>query len=82
MPRIAVEFVPYDTANPEQMEQLKKVTALIREKHVPVANLDVYKPGQVVEKVAARIPFPFNTALHTRAWRHYGVRPASQAGQA
>jgi hypothetical protein len=72
---VAVEFVHYDPANAEQQEQLKQVTALIKERHVPVANLDLLKPKQVVTQVASRLPSPFSIDVHTRAWRHWGVRP-------
>jgi hypothetical protein len=35
------------------------------------------KPKQVVTQVASRLSFPFTMNLHTRAWRHWGVRPAA-----
>jgi hypothetical protein len=76
---VAVEFVPYNTGSPDEIEQLKKLTALIKERHVPVANLDLFKPGQVVAKVKANIPHPFNPNLHARAWQHYGVRPPGKS---
>lgn len=74
---VAVEFVRYDPTNAEQQEQLKQVTALIKERHVPVANLDLLKPKQVVTRVASRLPFPFSMDAHTRAWHHWAVRPSS-----
>ncbi len=41
-----------------------------------MANLDLFKPGQVVAKVrASGLPRPFNANLHARAWQCYGVRP-------
>jgi hypothetical protein len=77
---IAVEFVRYDPTKPEEMEKLQNVTALIREKQVPVANLGLKKPGQVVGLLRARIPFKLSMDTHTRAWKHFGVRP--QGGDA
>ena len=76
---VAVEFVPYDAGSPEEMEQLKKLTALIKERHVPVANLDLFKPGQVVTKVKAALPHRFNANLHARAGQCYGVRPRGKS---
>jgi len=76
---IAVEFVPYDKANPAESKKLDELTALIREKQVPVANLNLLRPGQVVAALGARIPFPMNHHVHARAWRHYGVRPAGNS---
>jgi hypothetical protein len=74
---IAVEFVRYDPTKPEEMEKLQSVAALIREKQVPVTNLGLRKPGRVVELLRARVPFKVTMDTHTRAWRHFGVRPSS-----
>ena len=76
---LSVEFVPYDPSNPTAMEELRKVTALIREKRVPVASEGLLKPKAVVEKVQADLPFPFTMDTHTRCWKHYNVRPASNS---
>lgn len=73
----AVEFVKFDPDDPEQMEKYKKLTVLIRDRHVPVANLGMLKPGQVVEAVGAKIPWRFTVNRHTRCWKHYEVRPSS-----
>jgi len=72
---VAVEFVPYDAKAPEDMDHLKKVVTLIKERQVPVANLGFLKPAQAVAQVKARLAFPFNMTLHTRAWQHYELRP-------
>lgn len=74
---LAVEFVPYDPSNPEEMEGLRKVTAMIKEKRVPVASKGLMRPSEVVEAVNNRdcIPFKFNMYTHTQAWKHYDVRP-------
>jgi hypothetical protein len=72
---VAVEFVPYDPKTAEDVEHLKKVVTLIKERQVPVANLGFLKPAQVVAQVKARLTLPFNIALHTRAWQHYDLRP-------
>ena len=72
---LSVEFVPYDSSNPSAMEELRKVTALIREKRVPVASEGLLKPKSVVEQVKERLPFKFTMDTHTRCWKHYKVRP-------
>lgn len=77
---VAVEFVPYDPKATEDMEHLKKVVTLIKERQVPVANVGYLKPAQVVAQVKGRLVFPFNMALHVRAWQHYGVRPGGGKG--
>lgn len=71
----AVQFVKVDEASPEELERLEKLNVLIRERHIPIANLGFLKPSEVVNEVAARIPFAMNIAVHSSAWRHYGVRP-------
>ena len=75
----AVEFVRFDPDAPEEMEKYRKLTVLIRDRHVPVANLGRLKPGQVADAVAAKIPWRFTVNRHTRCWKHYEARPASSA---
>jgi len=74
---VAVQFVKVDEASPEELDRLDKLNVLIREKHIPIANLGLFKPGEVVAKLGDRIPHHVNMNLHTLAWRHYKVRPAS-----
>jgi hypothetical protein len=71
----AVQFVRVDEASPEELERLGRLNVLIREKHIPIANLDLYKPSQVVALVCERLTSPFTMSVHTLAWKHYGVRP-------
>ncbi len=72
----AIEFVRVDEASPEELERLEKLNVLIREKHIPIANLDLHKPSQVVDALKQRLPFKVNVATHTAAWRHFGIRPS------
>lgn len=72
---LAVEFVPYDPTKPEEMKQLRRVTAMIKEKRIPVASSGLMKPGDVVAQLNECLPFEVNMYTHTRAWQHYGVRP-------
>lgn len=76
---VAVEFVEYDPTKPEEMKGLEALTALIREKQVPVANLGAMKPSTVVNAVRQKIPFRFTMHHHTRAWQHFGVRPSAES---
>lgn len=71
----AVQFVRVDEASPEELERLGRLNVLIREKHIPIANLDLYKPSQVVALVRQRLSSPFTMTVHTLAWKHYAVRP-------
>lgn len=76
---IAVEFIAYDPNAPQEMEQLKRVVTLIKERQVPVANLELLRAGQVVERVKTALSAPFNMGTHTLAWHHYSVRPPSRS---
>lgn len=71
----SVEFIPYDETKPEEMARLEKLTTLIKEKLVPVANLDLLKPGEVVDVLRKRLPFKVSPHTHTMCWRHFKVRP-------
>ena len=72
---LSVEFVRFDPDNATEMEGLRHVTALIREKQVPVANKGLLKPSAVVALVLKGIPFNFSMNTHTQCWKHYDVRP-------
>ena len=72
---VAMEFIHYDATKPDEMEQLEKVVGMIREKQIPVANVDMVKAGDVVKEVNRQLPFQFKMHHHTKAWQHYGVRP-------
>jgi len=76
---VAVEFVPYDPNAPEEMEQLKRVVTLIKERQVPVANLELLRAKQAVERVKQALPFPFTMGAHIAAWSYYEVRPPGGA---
>jgi hypothetical protein len=76
---VAVQFVKVDEASPEELERLEKLNILIRDKHIPISNVGLMKPGEVVKEVAGRITQPMNIGVHTTAWRCYGVRPATGA---
>jgi hypothetical protein len=73
---VAVQFVPVDEASEQELDRLEKLNVLIREKTIPISNLGMFKPSQVVREIAARLPWKVSMATHTRAWKHYGVRPA------
>lgn len=76
---LAVEFVRYDPTRPEQTEGLRKVAALIKERHVPVASSGLMKPGEVVARLEECLPFRVSMHTHTRAWKAYEVRPGSDS---
>lgn len=87
---LAVQFVNYDKLTPEQQKEVSRVVAFVKFKDVPVSNLDVMKPGEVVKKVQIGLGNPkvirggkevpkFNLDAHTRCWRKFDVRPPNGA---
>lgn len=73
---LAIEWVHYDPSDPEQMENYVKSVALIKDRHIPVSNLNTMKAGEVAAKVKAAIGRPFTASTHhAKCWRHFGVRP-------
>ena len=72
---VAIEFVPIDEASSEELERMEKLNVLIREKHIPIVNLNLLKPGAVVEKLTDQLPIRVSVWAHTCAWKYYSVRP-------
>jgi len=76
-----VRFVPLGAVTPELEAELAKTTVVAKRRTTPVASADLFRPGEVVNLVAERLPHRFTMDTHTRCWRHYKVRPASGAGE-
>lgn len=74
---LAVEFVHYDPDDPDQADAYAKGVMLIKQKHIPVANLELFKPSEVAPQVEEQINKPFKVHHHTRCWQYYRVRPTS-----
>jgi len=75
---LALEFVKYDSSKLEDMEALKHLVALIKQRQVPVVNLGTYKPSRVAKLVAERINRIFKTHHHMLAWKMYKVRQSGE----
>lgn len=71
----AIEFVHVDEASNDEISRLEKLNVLIKEKHIPIANLDLFKPSQVVQELGEKLDYEINMPTHTAAWKHYKVRP-------
>ncbi len=74
---LAIEFVPYDQSKPEEMKEYKRITAIIKEKQVPVVNPGKLKPGEVAERIKKTLNIPkFDASFkHAQCWKYYGIRP-------
>lgn len=77
----AVEFVRVDETSEEELRRLERLNVLIREKRIPIQNLDMLKPTQVIEQINAKCPHIVSMNTHAAAWRHFKVRPAYGAAK-
>jgi len=74
---LAVEFVRYDREDKGQQDVMRRVAALVKDRHVPVANVGKLRATEVKQQVAAAVaPKCFNQHHHMLCWRHYRVRPS------
>ena len=73
---MAIEFVKYDETDPVEMAKYEKAIVAIKEKHVPVANTDLYKPSDVIKELNKKgVQKTMN--WHTAMWKQQKVRPKS-----
>ena len=83
---LPIQFVHYDKLSEDEKTQLSQLIAMVKFKEVPVTNLNVIKPSDVVKKVQLALGNPkmlrgrkemdrFNLDAHSRCWRKYRVRP-------
>lgn len=87
---LPLQFYPYDKMSDEDKRTVERIAALIKDKHIPVANVDKIKPADVVKKVQLALGNKtilkgkkqvdkFNMDTHTRCWKKYGVRPETNS---
>ncbi len=75
---VAMQFVRLDQLSEQQRAELTAVQTIVRDKQVPVAHLDHFKPSQVCARVEAALGVRFSPyAEHMAAWKHFSVRPTS-----
>jgi len=70
-----VRFVREEEMTPKQKEARDVVQTVVRTKQVPVQNKGRHKPSAVAKKVEQALGVRFSVFDHTRAWRHFQVRP-------
>ncbi|HOD62301.1 MAG TPA: DUF3644 domain-containing protein [Bacilli bacterium] len=89
---LPIQFIRYDKLSEQEKKNINRVAALIKNKLIPVSNLDLLKPGTVVNKVQSSLGNPkiikngkqkdkFNMDVHTRCWKKYKVRPSNGSSQ-
>ena len=72
---VAMRFIKYDEASPDELKLLSELNVLIRDKHISILNLGHHKPSEVVAMVNDRIPYCFKMHHHIKAWKFFKVRP-------
>jgi hypothetical protein len=76
---LAIQFTRFDELDDEQRAAVeaigKKGHVIVREQRRPVVGHGLLKPTRVAKAVEEQIPFVFNTAHFTTAWKKLGVRP-------
>jgi len=83
---LPIQFVHYDKLSDDEKAHVTQLAALVKFKEVPVSNLDVMKPGEVIKKVQHGLGHPkisrggkemerFTLDSHTCCWQRYKVRP-------
>jgi len=77
----SVEFIKVNEASPEELKRLEKLNVLIKEKKIPIANLDLYKPSVVAQMINQECQHIVSQNAHSDAWRHFNVRPPSGAAR-
>ena len=77
---VALKFVKLDESDPAAKEFYEKNFAhvFIKEKHTDQTPYTL-RPSIVVEKVGRKLGKKFTPDTHTRAWKHFNVRPPSKA---
>jgi Protein of unknown function (DUF3644) len=79
---LAVEFIKYDSKNPEEMEQYEKIVTLMKVNQISVVNPGRLKPGEIckeiepiVKKVSGSDKKFVASSHHVRACYFYKIRP-------
>jgi hypothetical protein len=76
---VAMRFVRLEDLPDEQRGQLEQVRTVVRDRQVPVANIDRHRPSYVCGKVSDVLGVKFTPWHdHVQAWKHYAVRPPSR----
>jgi hypothetical protein len=74
----AIEYLSVKAMSAEQRKAMDSAMVIVRDKQVPVANLDRLRPGEVVKRIQPSVP-AFNVTYHTYATGYFKVRPRGGA---
>ena len=66
-------------SKPEEMKQYERLVAMIKPKHISVANLGALKASEVVRQVATRLGKRFTQNMHVKCWKLFNTRPSARS---
>jgi hypothetical protein len=72
-----MRFVREEEMTAEQKNARDVVQTIVRTRQQPVQNKGWLKPKTVAERVAREFGVRFTVSDHTRAWKHFAIRPRS-----
>lgn len=72
---LPIQFLQHDKMDDEQREQFDKFAVAVKWKTVRVANDNLMKPKDVIQRVARATKRPFSQHDHRMAWKRHKVRP-------
>ena len=76
-----VRFIRPGEVTAEIEKALEQLAVVTKPRRVPVVSDDLLRPSEVVNLVKERLPFRFTSDTHQRAWKFYGVRPATASAE-
>ena len=77
---VAMTFVRMDELSSDQLAVMEKAQTIIREKQVPVSDLESLLPSQISKELSTALGIPFSVNDHSLAWKHYKVSPPENDG--
>lgn len=80
---VAIEWVNTDDLSSEELEEVEKISAIIKRKQVEVKNLGKLSPTDVCNRIKNELGFEdFSPSWHhAQCWRYFEVRPESDANE-
>ena len=76
---LAVEFIDLNTLDDDSRMEFERAVALLKTRESAVAHPGKMKPSDVARNVQTRLGIKFATNDHTRCWKHFEIRPPTNA---
>ncbi|MFW6030498.1 MAG: DUF3644 domain-containing protein [Halanaerobiales bacterium] len=74
---IAIEWVDINSLTTDEIKEIEKISAIIKQKHIPVKNPGTLKPSEVCNRIKEELNIEvFSPSWHhVRCWKYFEVRP-------